>query len=97
MSKLRRTRQGKFIIKDSYTLEDVKNGNYKILTISDVLKDDNCVIIDDNLYKVIKYGGLIENVYKDDYVTFVYQDNVVAIYKTYDKDKTRMKPYKMFI
>ena len=30
-------------------------------------------------------------------VTFIYKDNVVAIYKTYDKDKNKMKPYKMFI
>ena len=97
MSDLRRTRQGKFIIDDSYTLEAVKNGNYKILTITDVLKDDKCVIIDDTLYKVIKNGGIIKNDYKDEYVTFIYQDDVVAIYKVYDKDKTKMKPYKMFV
>lgn len=97
MSDLRRTRQGKFIIDDSYTLEAVKNGNYKILTITDVLKDDKCVIIDDTLYKVIKNGGIIKNDYKDEYVTFIYHDDVVAIYKVYDKDKTKMKPYKMFV
>lgn len=97
MSDLRRTRQGKFIIDDSYTLEAVKNGNYKILTITDVLKDDKCVIIDDTLYKVIKNGGIIKNYYKDEYVTFIYHDDVVAIYKVYDKDKTKMKPYKMFV
>lgn len=97
MSDLRRTRQGKFIIDDSYTLEAVKNVNYKILTITDVLKDDKCVIIDDTLYKVIKNGGIIKNDYKDEYVTFIYHDDVVAIYKVYDKDKTKMKPYKMFV
>lgn len=97
MSDLRRIRQGKFLIDDSYTLEDIKNKNYKILTITDVLKDDKCVIIDDTLYKIIKNGGIIKNDYKDKYVTFIYHDDVVAIYKVYEKDKSKMKPYKMFI
>ena len=97
MSNLRRTKQGKFDIKDAFSLDDIEKGNYKLFTITDVLKDDNCVIINDNLYNVIKNGGLIDNVYKDDYVTFIYKDEVIAIYKRYDKDSTKMKPYKMFI
>lgn len=97
MSNLKRTKQGKFDIKDAFSLENIQNDDYKILSITDVLKDDNCVIINDNLYNVIKNGGLIDNVYKDDYVTFIYKDEVIAIYKRYDKDSTKMKPYKMFI
>ena len=80
-----------------FLLQNIQNDDYKILSITDVLKDDNCVIINDNLYNVIKNGGLIDNVYKDDYVTFIYKDEVIAIYKRYDKDSTKMKPYKMFI
>ena len=97
MSNLRRTKQGKFDIKDAFSLDDIEKGNYTLFSITDVLKDDNCVIINDNLYNVIKNGGLIDNVYKDDYVTFIYKDEVIAIYKRYDKDSTKMKPYKMFI
>lgn len=97
MSDLLRTRQGKFKIYDAYTLEDILDNKYKILSISDVLKDENCVTIDDNLFNIIKHGGIINNVYKDDYVTFMYNDDVVAIYKKYDKDNTKMKPYKMFV
>lgn len=97
MSNLKRTKQGKFDIKDAFSLENIQNDDYKILSITDVLKDDNCVIINDNLYNVIKNGGLIDNVYKDDYVTFIYKDEVIAIYKRYDKDSTKMKPYKMFV
>lgn len=97
MSNLKRTKQGKFDIKDAFSLENIQNDDYKILSITDVLKDDNCVIINDNLYNVIKNGGLIDSVYKDDYVTFIYKDEVIAIYKRYDKDSTKMKPYKMFI
>ena len=97
MSDLLRTRQGKFKIDDAYTLADILDNKYKILSINDVLKDENCVTIDDNLFNIIKHGGIINNVYKDDYVTFMYNDDVVAIYKKYDKDNTKMKPYKMFV
>lgn len=97
MSDLRRTRQGKFCLGESYTLNDIDNNKYKILSINDVLKNEKCVIIDDTLYKLIKNGGIIDNKYDDEYVTFVYNDNVVAIYKVYSKDNTKMKPYKMFV
>lgn len=97
MSDLRRTRQGKFCLGESYTLNDIDNNKYKILSINDVLKNEKCVIIDDTLYKLIKNGGIIDNKYDDEYVTFVYNYNVVAIYKVYSKDNTKMKPYKMFV
>ncbi len=97
MSDLVRTRQGKFLINNSYSLEDIERNNYKILSVTDVLKDENCVIIDSTLFKKVKNGAIISNEYNTNMVTFVYNDNVVAIYKTYDKDNTKMKPYKMFI
>ena len=97
MSDLVRTKQGKFSINNSYTLENMENNNYNVLTITDVLKDENCVIIDSTLFKKVKNGAIINNEYNTDMVTFIYKDNVVAIYKTYDKDKNKMKPYKMFI
>ena len=97
MSNLTRTKQGKFDINHSYSIEGIEKGNYKILSITDVLKDENCVIIDDNLFSVIKNGGLIDNVYSSDIITFIYNDEVIAMYKVYDKDNTKMKPYKMFI
>lgn len=97
MSSLIRIRQGKFKIEDSYTIEDIINGNFKLIHLRDVLKDTNCVIINDNLFNIIKNGGLIKNIYNKEMVTFLHNNNVVAIYKIYEKDKTKMKPYKMFI
>lgn len=97
MSNLTRTKQGKFNINDSYSIEDIEKGNYKLLSTTDVIKDENSVIIDDNLYSVIKNGGIINNIYSNDIVTFIYKDEVIAMYKVYDKDNTKMKPYKMFI
>jgi tRNA pseudouridine55 synthase len=97
MSDLRRIRQGDFDISDAFTLEDIKSNKHKLLSITDVLKGENCVIIDDNLFEVIKHGGIINNVYNKDLVTFMYNGKVIAIYKNYDKNKTKLKPYKMFI
>lgn len=97
MSKLTRTRQGRFKIEESYSINDIEKGNYKLITITDVLKCKNCVIIDGNLYNVIKNGGLISNSYNKKMVTFLYNGKAVAIYKVYDKDNTKMKPYKMFL
>ena len=97
MSDLVRTKQGKFSINNSYTLENMENNNYNVLTITDVLKDENCVIISNTLFEKVKNGGLINNEYNTSMVTFIYNDSVIAIYKIYDKDKSKLKPYKMFI
>lgn len=97
MSDLVRTKQGKFSINNSYTLENMENNNYNVLTITDVLKDENCVIISKKLFEKVKNGALINNEYNTSMVTFIYNDSVIAIYKIYDKDKSKLKPYKMFI
>ncbi len=36
---IQRTKCGKFDIKDSYTLEDIQKGNYKVIKLDDVLDD----------------------------------------------------------
>ena len=97
MSSLVRTKQGKYNIEDSYTLDDIKNNKYNILSITDIVKDENSVIIDDNLFEKIRNGSIIDNIYSNDVVSFIYNNKVIAIYKIYDKDKTKMKPFKMFI
>lgn len=97
MSDLIRTKQGNFDIKDSYTISEINDNKYNLLTITDVIRDENSVIIDDTLFKVVKNGGLIDNVYNKSFVTFIYNEKVVSIYKSYEKDNSKMKPYKMFI
>lgn len=97
MSSLQRVRQGIFNITDSYSMENIESGNYKILSITEVLKDENSVVIDEKLYNFIKNGALIDNIYFKDKVTFIYNNKVIAIYKIYDKDNSKLKPYKMFI
>lgn len=96
MSDLRRIKQGNFDIKDAVSLDDIENNNYKLLSITDVLADDKCINIDDDFYNKIKNGCIIDNVYNSKIVKFIYKNEVIAIYKEYDKNKTKMKPYKMF-
>lgn len=96
MSGLKRIKQGNFDIKDAISLDDIENNNYKLLSITDILKDDKCIYIDDDFYNKIKNGSIIENIYNSKTVKFIYKNEVIAIYKEYDKDKTKMKLYKMF-
>ncbi len=97
MSELVRTKQGKYKIEESYTLEDLENNNFKLLSITDVLKNDRCVVIDSKTFEKVRNGAILENVYNDDEITFVYNDEVIAIYKKYEKDNSKLKPYKMFL
>ena len=93
MSELRRERQGRFTSDDSYTLEDIKAGNFKMLTIEEVLGDIYTIDMDDLLYKKISNGVQIPNIYKKDIVSFKYNDKIIAIYKN---ENDTLKIYKMF-
>ena len=97
MSSLTRIKQGNYSINESYTLEDIENGNYKLLDIKDMLDSNSFVNIDKRLYNDIKVGKIIDNIYNKDVITFIYNNKAIAIYKKYDKDSTKIKPFKMFI
>lgn len=97
MSSLIRTKQGNFTIEDSYTIEDIEKGNYKLLTIEEVLKDIENIHIDKDIYNKVKNGSIIEKNFQDDIACLVYENKIVAIYQTYHSDSTKAKPFKMFI
>ena len=97
MSELIRTKQGKYKLEDAYTLEEIENNNFKLFSITDVLIDENCVLIDDEAFERVKNGAILNNIYDKDEVTFIYNNEVIAIYKKYDKDNTKLKPFKMFL
>ena len=65
MSKLNRTKQGKFDIKDCYTLKDIEDGNYKLLDIKDVL-DLPVVEVPDSIYNKVINGNKIDNTFDYD-------------------------------
>lgn len=97
MSSLIRIKQGIYSIDDSYTIKDVENNNYELLSISDAITSYKNVDIDDEVYNKVKNGALLDNNYQNDIIVFSYNDNPVAIYKIYEKDKSKIKPYKMLI
>lgn len=93
MSNLRRVKQGTFDIKDAYTLDDILNDNYKIMSIEDALSNIYKVDMDDALYKKVSNGVKLDNIYNKDMVLFKYNGHVVALYKN---DNNILKMYKMF-
>lgn len=94
MSDLKRTKQGKFTLKDSYKLEDVLNGKYELLNIEEVL-DYPKVEIPNNLKEKIKNGAIIDNIYNEECILFTENNKAKAIYRTYLKDIKKLKPWKM--
>lgn len=97
MSSLIRTKQGKFNLEDTYTLSDVENDNYKLISIEDALTELETIEIDDNLYNKVKNGSIIDRNFNNNIACLKYQNKIVAIYKTYDKDESKAKPFKMFL
>lgn len=78
MTDLIRTKQGIFDIKDSYTIEDIENGNYKLINIEDVL--DLCVINKEYI-KEATNGVKLELDIKNKYILFKSNNEEVALYK----------------
>ena len=94
MSKLRRIKQGNFLIDDCKQIEDVRIAD--MIGIKELLKDCYMVMVDDILKKDILNGKIISNIYGKDEVVFIDSDELVlAIYQVYEKDNTKLKPYIM--
>ena len=96
MSELIRTKQGKFTIEQSYSLNEIEDNNYKLISKEEVLKEFETITIDENLYKKVINGSIITKIFKDDLACLQYKDRIVAIYQTYSKDTNQAKPYIMF-
>ena len=93
MTDLRRIRQGKFKIEDSILLDNI-NRNSLINTI-DIL-DYKKVELTSDIEKQVLNGAIINNIYNSDKVLFISNNEAIALYKKYDKDDKKLKPYKMF-
>ena len=82
MSSLIRTKQGKFSIDNSYTLDDIKKGNYKVLSIEEILDNLEIVVADNKLLKKITNGVKLDNDYNKEFVLFKNKaGNKIAIYR----------------
>jgi tRNA pseudouridine55 synthase len=94
MTNLVRTKQGSFDIENAYTLSEIADGNYHLIPIEEALELKQ-VVVDDNLAFKIKNGQIIDNIYQEDVILFK-KEKILAIYKKYDQDPNKLKPWKMF-
>ena len=93
MTSLERTKQGIFSINESYKLEDIKDGKFKLINIEDVFKGYPKINLDEISYKKVSNGCMLDNNYDSDYVLFYYKDNLISIYKSVENKK--IKPFIM--
>ena len=97
MKELRRTKQGEFTLDDAVTMEELENGKIKPVPIEKALKGIIFVPVDEKLEKKILNGAILDNVYAEPMIGFKNKSNeVIAIYKVYDKNITKIKPLKVF-
>ena len=92
MTNLRRIRQGNFKIEDSIKVEDINVDSLK--SIIDVLPYKKIEITDDIRKKVVN-GAIVDNIYNEDMVLFIENNEAVALYKI-TEDKSKLKSYIMF-
>ena len=92
MTKLIRTKLDKFTIEESYTLEDIQNDSYKILSLEDLIDLDTINVNEEMLFK-IKNGQIIDY-QTNKYILYKYNNQNIALYKPYQNNK--IKPFIMF-
>ena len=93
MTRLIRTKQGEFDIKNSYTIEDINNNNYKLYTIAEIFNNYPKINMNAELYKKISNGVIIDNSFNSKYVLFYHNNELISLYKEYEKSK--LKPFIM--
>ena len=68
-----------------------------MLKIEECLNQYKIVTVDSFLETKIKTGSLLNNIYNEDVIIFKNKNNqILALYKIYEKDKSKIKPWKMF-
>ena len=90
MTSLERTKQGIFDIKDAYELEDIKNGNYKLLTAKDLFKS---IELSKEDYKKASNGVKLSLDTNENIVLLTYQGKDICLYR---KEENVYKMYIMF-
>lgn len=92
MDSLERTRQGIFNIDNSNTLEEIKNNNYKLLSIEKSLPNIPLVEVDNKTLFKIRNGVKLKKFFTGDMAIIKDKNKVVAIYKN---DLNESKLFKM--
>ena len=94
MKSLIRTRQGIFTLKDAYTLKDIEENNYKLLSIKECLPNIKTTVIEEPLLTKVKNGRVLDKFFKENMSLLLDKEGKeIAIYIASGDNK--VKPYKM--
>ena len=95
MSSLVRTRQGNFKIENSYTIDNIMQDNYKIITIVDAFPNVKRIKVNDDIAFKVRNGVILDNLFDDD-MAFITDsnNNLIALYR---REGNKCRAYKMFL
>ena len=94
MSSLVRTTLGDFKINSTYSIDDIKNGDFKLISILDAIPNMKRIVVDNEMAFKIKNGVILEPFFDGDRAFILDKDGeLIAIYENND-NKARV--YKMF-
>jgi tRNA pseudouridine55 synthase len=88
---LHRTKAGNFDVKDSYTLEEVKQNKHKLITLSDALVDLQEVALQDDFAHHVQHGMAISLRYFNEPRLSKIVDHNKQLLAIYDKHPTEAK------
>ena len=90
MTSLIRTKQGNYNIDESFKVDDIKNNNYKLISIEEIFSDYKRIDVDEVLYKKVSNGVVLDNIYNSEYILFYYNNELISVYKEYEKSKIKL-------
>lgn len=95
MNSLVRTKLGNFEIGEAYNIDDIKNGNFKLINVMEVFPEIPRIVVDDLVAFKIKNGVIMDKFF-DGEMAFILDrnNNLISLYRN-EFDKSRA--YKMFI
>lgn len=97
MEHLKRTKQGEFLLEDCYTLDDIRENNYQLMSKEQLFENEFKVIMDEQLNKKVSNGQILETM-NHDITLFTNKEGIIkAIYKVDENDSNIIRPWKMFL
>ena len=82
MTALRRVKAGSLNIEDAYSLNDIREGNYKIIDIIEAIRHHKVIEVNDFIYNRV-YNGMMIRIYDVDAeeVFLTYKNQLIGIYE----------------
>ena len=90
MSDLIRTKQGIFSINDSYSLEDINNDKYSLLTYKDIFMEYKHIELNDEEYFKVSNGQKMKFNCNENIILLTYKNEYIAMYEK-DNEFYRIK------